>query len=225
MNAGGLWAINPHGPVAGRRNSSKNPHPPTTASDTPALRERKQSEGRMADWRMRMEKSMVVLANGNETRLERAQEIMSWFSTRKEMRRVAKRVFRNLTVEEDERLMPNGFTTPTGAPVSSLAALVWAMEETEFGSPSQKAKWWGFCSRHRFLAGPEDFVVGAVPIPIEDSEEEMESEAEERETVPDLGKSSDMGKKKQKAQLPRRSPHFLRRSPCLLNLSKSAPAE
>ena len=49
-------------------------------------------------------------------------------------------MFINLTVEEDERLTPNDMTTPSGAPVSSLATLVWAMEETEFGDPAQKQK-------------------------------------------------------------------------------------
>ena len=186
----------------------------------------------MADWRMKMERAMVQLASGDEAKLARAQEVVSWFAMRRELRRAAKRVFRNLTVVEDERLAPNGFTTPTGAPVSSLAALVWTMEETELGDPSQRAKWWGFRSRRRYPAGREEFVVGAVmaiptpgmrwvPIPIEDSEEEMESEAEERETVPDLGESSGGGKKKQKVVVPRRSPRFLRRSPRPLSLPKS----
>ncbi|XBI32734.1 hypothetical protein VPH35_056145 [Triticum aestivum] len=203
MNAGGVWAINPHRSMAGRRNSSKNPLPPTTTSDAPALREREEEE-----------------SSDDKARLERAQEIVSWFSTRKEIRRAVKRVFRNLTVEEDKRLAPNGFTTPTGAPVSSLAALLWAMEETESGNPAQRAKWWGFRSCRRFPAGPEEFLVGTVmaiptpgtrrvPISIKDSEEEMESEAEELEPVLDLGGSSGGGKKKQKAQLHRRSPRFL----------------
>lgn len=81
-----------------------------------------------------MERAMVDLASGDEAKLERTHEIISWFSTRKEMRHAAKAVFRNLTVEEDERLTPNGMTTPSGAPVNSLAALVWAMEGTEGGS-------------------------------------------------------------------------------------------
>ncbi|XBH99830.1 hypothetical protein VPH35_129064 [Triticum aestivum] len=217
MNAGGLWAINPHRPVAERCNSHQNSPSPPTASSTFALRERKQSRRRMAGWRMKIEKSMVELASGDEARLARAQEIMSWFSTRKEMRRTTKRVFRNLMVEEDERLTPNGFSTPTGAPVSSLATLVWAMEETEFGSQAHKTKWWGFRSHRRFPVGPEEFVVGAVmaiPTPgtrwvlisIKDREEGMVPEAEEREVVPDLGGSGNGGKKKQKMQLPRHPP-------------------
>ncbi|KAF7013047.1 unnamed protein product [Triticum aestivum] len=226
MNAGGVWAINPHRPVAGKRNASKFPPSPTATSE-PLLR---RAEA-MADWRMKMERAIVELASGDEAKLARAREVVSWFATRREMRRAAKRVFRNLTVEEDERLAPNGFTTPTGAPVSALAALVWAMEEIESGDPSQRAKWWGFRSRRRHPAGPEEFVVGAVmaiptprtrwvPIPIEDSEEELDSEMEELEQIPDLGESSGGGKKKEKVLLPRRSPRFLRRSPGLLNLSK-----
>ncbi|XBI09390.1 hypothetical protein VPH35_136956 [Triticum aestivum] len=222
MNAGRVWVINPHRPVAGRRNASKIPPSPTTTRGAPTL--------------MRMEKAMIELASGDEEKLARAQEVVSWFTMRKEMQRAAKRVFRNLTVEEDKRLAPNGFTTPTGAPVSSLATLVWAMEETESGDPSQRAKWWGFRSRHRYPAGPEEFVVGAVmaiptpgtrwvPIPIEDNEEEMDSEMEEPEKMPDLGECSSGGKKKLKMQPTRRSPCFLRRSPRLLSLPRSAPAE
>lgn len=118
------------------------------------------------------------------------------------MRRAAEEVFRNLTVEEDEMLMPNGFTTPSGAPVSSLAALFWAMEETEFGDPAQKKKWWGFRSRHRFPAGPEEFVVGAVmaiptpgtswvPIPIEDSKEEEELDTGAHVAAADLARDGE----------------------------------
>ncbi|XBH73932.1 hypothetical protein VPH35_100969 [Triticum aestivum] len=228
MNAGGVWVINPHRPVAGRRNAPKTPPPPTATSE-PLLR---RAEA-MADWRMKMERAIVVLASGDEAKLARAHKVVSWFATRREMRRAAKRVFRNLTVEEDERLAPNGFTTPTGALVSSLAALVWAMEETKSGDPSQRAKWWGFRSRRRHSAGPEEFVVGAVmaiptpgtrwvPIPIEDSEEDLDSEMEEPEEIPDLGESSGgVKKKKEKVMMPRRSPPFLRRSPRLLGLPKS----
>ena len=143
----------------------------------------------MVDWRMKMEKAMVQLASGDEAKLARAQEVVSWFAMRRELRRAAKRVFRNLTVEEDERLAPNGFTTPTGAPVSSLAALVWAMEETEGDDQAQKQKWWALRSRRRFPTGPEEFVVGAVMaiptlgtrwvrIQIKDNEEKSEASRE-----------------------------------------------
>ncbi|XBI52725.1 hypothetical protein VPH35_035061 [Triticum aestivum] len=225
MNAGGMWAINPHRPVTGRRNSPKNPLPLTseTVSREDGGLEDEDGEGHGGAGERRRGEAGEGTGGGA-------------LVLHKEMRSAAKRVFRNLTVEEDERLSPNGFTTPTGAPVSSLAALVWAMEETESGNPFQRAKWWGFRSRRCYPAGPEEFVVGAVmaiptpgmrwvPIPIEDSEEEMESEMEEPEMMLDLGESSGGGRKKQKAQLPRRSPRFLRRSPRLLSLSKSAPAE
>ena len=43
----------------------------------------------MADWRMKMERAMVELASGDEAKLERAREVVSWFATRKEMRRAA----------------------------------------------------------------------------------------------------------------------------------------
>ena len=151
------------------------------------------------------------------------------------MRRAAKKVFKNLTVEEDERLTPNGMTTSTGVPVSSLAALVWAMEETEGGNQEQRRKWWAFRSRRRFPAGPEEFVVGAVmaiptpgthwvPIQIEDSGTETEEE------LPDLGEGTSQmveekgeGKKtKEKNLAPRRSPRFLRCSPRLQEAAKFA---
>ena len=145
------------------------------------------------------------------------------------MQRAAKSVFRNLTVEEDERLTPNGMTTPSSASVSSLTALVWAMEETEGEDLAQKQKWWVFRSCHRFLTGPEEFMVGAVmaiPTPgtcwvlvqIEDSEEELDA------AQGDLGaSSSQMGMEKQgkekkvneKTHTPHRYLHFLRRSPPL----------
>ena len=67
---------------------------------------------------MKMDQGMADLANGDEEKLERAREIISCFSCRKKMRRGAKVVFRNLTVEEDKRLMPNGFTTSSGALVN-----------------------------------------------------------------------------------------------------------
>ena len=122
----------------------------------------------MAEWRMKMERSMVELVSGNEERLENTRKIVSWFSSRKEMRRAVKKVFRNLTAEEDMRLTPNSFTTPSGAPVGSLAALVWAMEETEGANLQQRRKWWAFRSRRRFPTGPEEMVVGgvmAIPAP------------------------------------------------------------
>lgn len=44
--------------------------------------------------------------------------------------------------------------------VSSLTALLWAMEETEAGNPSQAVKWWAFKSRRRAPTGPEELEVG-----------------------------------------------------------------
>lgn len=81
-----------------------------------------------------MERIVVELASGNEERMRKMQEIVSWFSSLNELRAAAAKFFRNLTVEEDKRL------SPYGMPVGSLAALLWAMEETETGNPSQTKK-------------------------------------------------------------------------------------
>ncbi|XBI13697.1 hypothetical protein VPH35_140404 [Triticum aestivum] len=234
MNASGRRTINPPRSVVGRHISLWFP-PPTTPPNEPIRRWSESNQTTMADWRMMVELAMVELASGDKEKLERAREIVSWFTTRKEMRHVAKEMFRNLTAEEDERLTPNGFTTPSGAPVSPLVALVWAMEEMEFGDLAQKQKWWGFRSRHRFSAGREEFVVGAVmaiptprtrwvPILIEDSKEEEQLDTGAQMTAADLAKDGE-GEEKQKIYTPRRSPRFLRRSPRLLSLSHSVAAE
>lgn len=187
----------------------------------------------MEDWKLRLESRMLEIASGDDLKMERMREILSWFVEKKDMQAAAS-AFRRLTEAEDLRLAPSGM------PVGSLRMLLWAMEEGKSDNPKQAMKWKAFCSRRRAPAGPSEEVVGAVmalptpgsarlPVVIE-SDEEAGGGAEAA-IEPDVDPMEEFGpptrKKKGKAivYMPRRSPRFPRRLPRLLSLARSAAAE
>lgn len=188
----------------------------------------------MADWKLRLEARMLEIASGDDLKMERMREILSWFVEKRDMQAAAATAFRRLTEAEDLRL------SPTGAPVGSLKMLLWAMEEAESNNPKQAMKWRSFRSRRRSPAGTSEMVVGVVMAPsapgslkiplvvASDKELGIGEESEVKPVVdPAMVALPKMRKKMGKgfAGFLRRSPRFPRCSPRLLGLSRSTTLE
>ncbi|XBI78752.1 hypothetical protein VPH35_088388 [Triticum aestivum] len=105
----------------------------------------------MAPWKPRLEVGAREIANGDDVKLEKLMEIISWFAEERDLKEAAGAAYRKLTEAEDWHL------TPTGEP------------EAESDDPKQEMKWRAFRSRHYKPAGPTEFVFGAVmglPVPV-----------------------------------------------------------
>lgn len=81
-----------------------------------------------------METHMVQIAKGDASKMARLDEIGSWFASSSELNQAVMEICRTLTVEEDERL------TPDGMPKFPLEVVLWAMMEAESPDPAQAMK-------------------------------------------------------------------------------------
>ncbi|XBI96772.1 hypothetical protein VPH35_033001 [Triticum aestivum] len=173
----------------------------------------------MAPWKPRLEARAREIAKGDNAKLEKLMEIISWFAEERDLKEAAGMAYRWLTEAEDWRL------TPTGEPMGALRMLLWEMEESESDDPKQEMKWRAFRSRRRKPAGPTEFVVGAVmglPVP---TPTVVEEKAPEDPVVIAAEEGGKPGVKKKRARWPlviRPSPCFHRRSPRLLSLARRA---
>lgn len=62
----------------------------------------------MADWRLKMEAQMVEIASREDRKMERVQEIHSWFVSKIKLSRAAMDICEDSTMEQNERLTPDG---------------------------------------------------------------------------------------------------------------------
>ncbi|XBI98959.1 hypothetical protein VPH35_019131 [Triticum aestivum] len=62
----------------------------------------------MVSWKRSLEAEMTVIAEGDEGKMEKMREILSWFPKREDLKAATAQGFRMLTEEEDTRLSPDG---------------------------------------------------------------------------------------------------------------------
>ena len=68
----------------------------------------------MAPWKPRLKARAREIANGDNAKLEKLMEIISWFAEDRDLKEAAGAAYRKLTEAEDWHL------TPTGEPVGAL---------------------------------------------------------------------------------------------------------
>lgn len=162
---------------------------------------------------MRMEAMMVEIASGDDVKMERMQEICSWFASKSELNKAVMDICDDFMVEEDERLMPDGL------PKRPLEIVLWAIGEAESADPRRAWKWSAFLSRRLIPTGPEEFKVGVVMALQSPGTKDMLTLVEDVEPIV-WGKAA-----KEVVYTLRRLPRSPRRSPRLLNFARSAATE
>ena len=153
-----------------------------------------------------MQQRIRQITDGDQEKLARLKEILSWFDNEWEISRTVRAMWQCMRKSETAamRVAMYMYSSAAVTPQSSefIEYLLWAMEQTDSPEATVRRRWWAYRSKVEHPEDNESIEYGVPFVRVQSQPEPQEYSFSHRKRRPDGATS-----------LPRRSPRFPRRSP------------
>ena len=154
----------------------------------------------------RMQQRIRQIAGGDQAKLARLKEILTWFDNEWEISRTVRAMWQCMRKSEMAAMRAAMYMYSSAAvtPQSSefIEYLLWAMEQTDSPEAKVRQRWWAYRSKVEHPEDNESIEYGVPFVRVQSQPEPQEYSFSHHKRRPDGATS-----------LPRRSPRFARRSP------------
>ena len=148
----------------------------------------------------RMQQRIRQIAGGDQAKLARLKEILTWFDNEWEISRTVRAMWQCMRKSETTVMYSSAAVTPQS--FEFIEYLLWAMEQTDSPEATVRRRWWAYRSKVEHPEDNESIEYGVPFVRVQSQPEPQEYSFSHRKRRPDGATS-----------LPRRSPWFPRHSP------------
>ena len=152
----------------------------------------------------RMQQRIRQITGGDQAKLARLKEILSWFDNEWEISRTVRAMWQCMRKSETAAMRAAMYSSVAVMPQSFkfIEYLLWAMEQTDSPEAKFRRRWWAYRSKVEHPEDNESIEYGVPFVRVQSQPEPQEYSFSHRKRRPDVATS-----------LPRRSPRFPRCSP------------
>jgi len=148
----------------------------------------------------RMQQRIRQIAGGDQAKLARLKEILTWFDNEWEILRTVRAMWQCMRKSETTMMYSSAAVTPQS--FEFIEYLLWAMEQTDSPEAKVRRRWWAYRSKVEHPEDNESIEYGVPFVRVQSQPEPQEYSFSHRKRRPDGATS-----------LPCRFPRFPRRSP------------
>ena len=150
----------------------------------------------------RMQQRIRQIADGDQAKLARLKEILSWFDNEWEISRTVRAMWQCMRKSETAAMYMYSSAAVTPQSSEFIEYLLWVMERTDLLEATVRRRWWAYRSKVEHPEDNESIEYGVPFVRVQSQPEPQEYSFSHRKRRPDGAMS-----------LPRRSPRFHRRLP------------
>ena len=148
----------------------------------------------------RMQQRIRQIAGGDQAKLARLKEILTWFDNEWEISRTVRAMWQCMRKSKTTTMYSSAVVTPQSS--EFIEYLLWAMEQTDSPEATVRRRWWAYRSKVEHPEDNESIEYGVPFVRVQSHPEPQEYSFSHRKRRPDGATS-----------LPCHSPRFPRRSP------------